>query len=147
MLHVLSDQAQHRLVYTQDESWIHWRNPRKLMRMKSVISPPAKLRRCLHSKKQMVSVIFNSEGVVSIVFLPPEDHFTERFIEDVGIEDFVSKVEIPKTRDKNRKVKFDSDNLRTLDRRETARVECPTISSSHHIVPTWRHATSSCLDP
>jgi len=113
MLLVVSDPAQHRLVYTQDESWIHWRNPRKSMWMKSGISPPAELRRCFPSKKQMVSVMFNSEGVVSIVFLPPGESFTKRFFEDVVIENFASEVAIPKTRDKKRKIKIHCDNSRT----------------------------------
>ena len=113
MLHVLSDPIQHRLVYTQDESWIHWRNPRKLMWVKSGISHPVELRGRFPSKKQMVSVIFNSEGIVSIVFLPSEENFTKRFFEDVVVENFVSEVEIPKTRDKKRKIKFHCDNSRT----------------------------------
>ena len=61
----------------------------------------------------MVSVIFNSEMIVSIVFLPIGEKFTKEFIEKQVINDFENKVgkESENKRGK-REIKFHCDNSR-----------------------------------
>jgi histone-lysine N-methyltransferase SETMAR len=110
MLEVLGDSKQHHMVYTQDESWVRWENPRKSMWLKRGSRPPTSAHVRLTNEKRMVSVIFNSEGIVSIVFLPRGEGFNKDFFENVVMEDFVRNVQIPRTRDKTRKIKFHCDN-------------------------------------
>jgi histone-lysine N-methyltransferase SETMAR len=113
MLRILSEPCQHSLVYTQDESWISWQNPRKMMWVKSGVRPPSLTRTSTYTKKQMVSVIFNAERIASIVFLPEGESFTKTFFKEVVIDDFTKTTKIPKTRDKMRQIKFHCDNSTT----------------------------------
>ena len=110
MLSVLMNKHQHNLVYTQDETWIRWKNPRKTMWLMSGAERPKEEKQLLGAKKLMISVIFNVDGVVSVVALPRGQKFTKQFFYDVVISDFIKKVKIPKSKDQKRKVKFHCDN-------------------------------------
>jgi len=61
----------------------------------------------------MISVIWNVNGIASVVMVPRGETFTKRFFSDVVMEDFSKNVVIPKTRDKKRKIKLHCDNSKT----------------------------------
>ena len=110
MLTVLTNQNQYKLVYTQDETWIYLQNPRKTMWVMSGMERPMVEKRQIGAKKLMISVIFNVNGIASVVVLPRGQIFNKRFFIDVVIDDFIKKVKIPKSRDEKRKVKLHCDN-------------------------------------
>jgi len=106
MLQVLTDQRQHELLYTHDETWIHLENPRKMMWIMSGAARPREAKRVQGARKVMISVIFNANGIASIVMLPRGEKFTKTSYYNSVIADFVKNVWIPKTKDGRRKVKL-----------------------------------------
>jgi len=110
MLGLLTDRRQHDLLYTQDETWVHLENPRKMMWVMSGAARPRETRRLQGARKVMLSVIFNTNGIASITMLPRGEKFTKIFFYNSVIADFVKNVWIPKTGDGRRKVKLHCDN-------------------------------------
>jgi len=70
-------------IYTSDETWIYLRNPRRSMWTQSGVSPPTCEKRTIGSKKAMISVIWSSSGMKSIVLLPQGEKFTQEFFKKV----------------------------------------------------------------
>ena len=107
---LLSDSSQHELVYTQDETWISWSNPRKSMWLLSGVERPVVEKPSIRKTKLLISVIFNVNGIVSIVALPRGEKFTKKFFLGEVIEHFAKNVKIPKTKNEKFKVKLHFDN-------------------------------------
>ena len=113
LLVTLQDTSQHKLIYTQDETWLYWKNPRKSMWLMHGAPRPKAEKKKIGAKKLMISVIWNVNGIASVVMVPRGETFTKRFFSDVVMEDFSKNVVIPKTRDKKRKIKLHCDNAKT----------------------------------
>jgi hypothetical protein len=146
MLDILTDQRQHELLYTQDETWVHLENPRKMMWVMSGVPRPREAKGLQGARKVMISVIFNANGIASITMLPRGEKFTKIFYYGSVIADFMKNVGIPKTRDERRKVELHCDNA--PPHRIDGELEALNIPRVPHppYTWTWRLATSSYLD-
>lgn len=57
-------------VYTEDETWIYYDNPRKSMWILNGSTPQTVSRRTIGAKKSMIAVFWSRKGITSITQLP-----------------------------------------------------------------------------
>ena len=79
-------------VYTQDETWVLYENPRNSMWIEYGSEIPQRVRPKISSKKVMISVIWSRTGIQSITMLPPNEKFNKQFFIQGVLEDFSQKV-------------------------------------------------------
>jgi len=66
-------------IYTGDETWVYFNNPRKSMWIQNGAKPPTIVRKTISASKVMISVIWSINGIKSITLLPQGEKFTKQF--------------------------------------------------------------------
>ena len=72
----------HYSIYTGDETWVYFNNPRKSMWIQKGTRPPTRVRKEISASKVMISVIWSANGIKSITLLPHGERFTKQFFVD-----------------------------------------------------------------
>lgn len=79
-------------LYTQDETWILYDNPRNSMWIENGSEIPQRVRPKISSKKVMISIVWSRTGIKSITMLPPNEKFNKQFFIQGVLEDFSQNV-------------------------------------------------------
>lgn len=69
-------------VYTEDETWIYYDNPRTSMWILNGSERPKIPKKTIKSKKVMISVFWSRQGIKTIVPLPEDTKFDKEFFRD-----------------------------------------------------------------
>ena len=75
-------------VFTEDETWIYYDNPRTSMRILNGSTPPTFSRRTIAAKKSMIAVFWSRNGIASITQLPKGQKFNRDFFLKNVFRDF-----------------------------------------------------------
>ena len=75
-------------VYTEDETWIYYENPRTSMWILNGSTPPTVSRRNIGAKKCMIAVFWSRLGIASITMLPKGQKFNRDFFLNNVFRDF-----------------------------------------------------------
>ena len=76
-------------VYTEDETWIYFDNPRTSMWVLNGSPKPTKPRQNIASKKCMIAVFWSRKGIASITKLPEDKTFNREFFLDNAFHEFI----------------------------------------------------------
>ena len=112
MLRVLSAVRYHSLVLTGDETFLYWKNPRNSVWQHENLPQPSKERKTVGSMKLMISVIWTTSGMKSIVMLPRNQQFNRNFFVNVVLADLFKTIETQRPVKGTSELKFHLDNAR-----------------------------------
>ena len=99
-------------LYTQDETWISYENPRRSMWLLAGSTPPVGCKRGIGTKKIMISVIMSTAGIFSIDALPRGQSFNKEFYLGSVIKPFCKRIGKSRRQVQNKKVVIHMDNAR-----------------------------------
>lgn len=112
MLNVLKNIRFLSSVLTGDETFLYWKNPRNSMWLQSDLSPPSRERKSIGAKKLMISVIWSSSGMKSIVMLPRGQSFNKEFFMDTVLADLLETIKLARPVKKTSELILHIDNAR-----------------------------------
>lgn len=95
LLEFLTNASERKLakIFTQDETWIYFKNGRDSMWIEAGAQIPTKPRQTIGSKKAMISVIWGINGIKSITMLPQGSKFNKKFFSNCVLEDLNKKIQ------------------------------------------------------
>jgi len=99
-------------IYTGDESFLYWKNPRNSMWLQSGVLPPSKERKTIGSKKLMISVIWSSSGMKSVSMLERGKSFDKKYFKEKVLGDLLKKIKEDRPVKQTKELKLHIDNAR-----------------------------------
>jgi histone-lysine N-methyltransferase SETMAR len=76
-------------VYTGDETWVYFENPRTSMWIGADVARPTRVRRTVGSTKRMFWIDFSRTGIGAVVMLPAQQSFNKEFFDSAVLGSIV----------------------------------------------------------